>query len=80
MTDYDERYALTVAENGDVRLRDQRTGEIHAFIGARSLYDALGVLTDWRERDKAGRAPACTCKPHKVFGHEDGCRYEGMGA
>lgn len=23
--------------------------------------------------------PPCTCTPHPVFGHEDGCRYEGMG-
>lgn len=21
----------------------------------------------------------CTCKPHPIFGHEDGCRYQGMG-
>jgi hypothetical protein len=24
-------------------------------------------------------AASCSCKPHPVFGHEDGCRYEGMG-
>lgn len=22
----------------------------------------------------------CSCKPHPIFGHEDGCRYEGTGA
>jgi hypothetical protein len=27
-----------------------------------------------------GGGPAvCSCKPHKIFGHEDGCLYEGMG-
>ncbi len=25
-------------------------------------------------------AGVCSCKPHPVFGHQDGCRYEGTGA
>lgn len=30
--------------------------------------------------DMPARADACMCKPHKIFGHEDGCLYEGMGS
>jgi hypothetical protein len=52
MNMHDERYVLTVSTNGDVRLQDQRTGEIHEFTGARALYDGLGVLADWRERNR----------------------------
>jgi hypothetical protein len=49
MTMHDERWTLGVAENGDVRLRDQKTGETRGFGGNRALFDALGVLADWRE-------------------------------
>ena len=45
---HDERWTLGIAENGDIRLRDQNTGETLRFGGPRGLYDALGVLADWR--------------------------------
>lgn len=49
---HEERYVLAIAEGHKaVRLRDQKTGEIHEFKGPRALYDALGVLANWRERD-----------------------------
>lgn len=48
----EERYALTIAEGHEaVRLRDQKSAETREFEGPRALYDALGVLADWRERD-----------------------------
>jgi hypothetical protein len=31
-----------------------------------------------RARAVVGRG--CSCKPHPIFGHEDACRYVGMGA
>lgn len=46
---HDERWTLGIAENGDIRLRDQNTGETLRFGGPRGLYDALGVLADWRD-------------------------------
>jgi hypothetical protein len=49
MTMHDERWTLGVAENGDVRLRDLKTGETRRYGGNRSLFDALGTLADWRE-------------------------------
>lgn len=24
--------------------------------------------------------PSCACKPHRIFGHQDGCLYEGCGS
>lgn len=51
-----KRYELDISEDHrEVSLRDLETGEIHAFEGARALYDALGVLADWRERDTHSR-------------------------
>ena len=52
MTMHEERWALGIAENGDIRLRDQKTGEALRFGGPRGLYEALGVLADWREGDE----------------------------
>ena len=52
MTMHDERWTLGVAENGDVRLRDQKTGLARRFGGPRALFDALGVLADWRQSDQ----------------------------
>ena len=49
MTMHDDRWELEIAENGDVRLRDLKTGETRRFGGRRALFDALGVLADWRE-------------------------------
>lgn len=49
MTMHDERWTLGVAENGDVRLCDLRTGAALRYAGPRGLYDALGQLADWRE-------------------------------
>lgn len=51
MTIHDERWTLGVAENGDVRLRDVKTGGALLFAGRRALYDALGVLADWRDAE-----------------------------
>lgn len=49
-----ERYILSVSSDHQrVRLHDQKTGEDHIFTGSRALYDALGQLADWRERDLA---------------------------
>lgn len=46
---HDERWTLGEAENGDVRLRDLKTGETLCYSGPRGLFDALGKLADWRE-------------------------------
>jgi hypothetical protein len=46
---HDERWTLAITETGDVRLRDLKTGDSPSFTGCRALYDALGVLADWRE-------------------------------
>jgi len=32
-----------------------------------------------RQIGKRAAQNACACKPHPIFGHEDGCRYQGMG-
>jgi hypothetical protein len=29
---------------------------------------------------ETGAPGVCSCKSHKIFGHQDGCLYEGMGA
>lgn len=47
---HEERWILSVSESGDVRLRDQKTAEIHEFRGSRALYDALGALADMRDQ------------------------------
>jgi len=50
----DERYVITISEDRKtVTLKDEATGEIHEFKGARALYDALGVLAEYREADEA---------------------------
>lgn len=49
MTMHDERWTLDVAENGDVRLHDVRTGRTWRSSGPRALADAVGLLADWRE-------------------------------
>lgn len=72
MNMHDERYVLSIATgHRAVRLRDQQTGETHEFSGTRALYDALGVLAEWRERDVAGRCNS----PHPTLNHapHDGC-------
>lgn len=47
-----ERYVITISEDHKiVRLEDTATGEIHEFEGLMALYDALGVLAGYRERD-----------------------------
>jgi len=49
-----ERYVITISEDHKaVTLKDEATGEIHKFEGARALYDALGVLAEYREADEA---------------------------
>lgn len=48
---HDERYELMITESKDVRLWDLKTGEIREFSGTKALFDALGVLAEWRERD-----------------------------
>ena len=49
-----DRYTITIKDGHDgVRLRDNKTGEAHVFTGRKALYDALGVLADWRDRDQA---------------------------
>lgn len=32
-----------------------------------------------RQTGKRAAQSACGCSYHVIFGHEDGCRYEGMG-
>lgn len=63
---HEERYVLAIeAGHTRVSLRDQRTGESHTFDGPRALYDALGVLADWRDRDLGvgnGRDPIAGCE------------------
>lgn len=51
----DVRYVLEISsDHQNVRLTDRVTGELHyAYTGPRALYDALGVLADWREADRA---------------------------
>lgn len=53
----DERYVLTVMADKSVRLRDLRESGTRVFGNdqGRALYDALGVLANWRERDADGR-------------------------
>jgi hypothetical protein len=49
----------------------------HGFVDA--IIDTCRELEDL----EAGRVlptGQCSCKPHPIFGHQDGCRYEGMGA
>lgn len=70
---HDERYVLSItASHKAVRLRDHQTGEIHEWTGTRALYDALGVLADWRERDtnahKAGYGATCRHCPEPTTG------------
>lgn len=49
---HEERFVLTVSHGHQkVRIRDQHTGESYEFTGTRALYEALGVLAEWRERD-----------------------------
>lgn len=67
MTMHDERWTLGVAENGDVRLRDLKTGETWRYGGPRALFDALGKLADWRE------APALIDHAFRSFHGEDRC-------
>lgn len=49
MSMHDERWIMAFTEAGEIRLRDLKTGDSPSFTGTRALYDALGVLTDWRE-------------------------------
>lgn len=58
MTMHDERWTLGVAENGDVRLHDQKTGKVSWFGGQKGLFHALGMLADWREDAERDREPA----------------------
>lgn len=52
---HDERYIISISDDHNtVRLRDQKVAFSQAtFIGAKALYDALGILAEWRERDQA---------------------------
>lgn len=53
MSDYSDRYVMTILKNGSVVLHDAEFGEIHRFpAGPRALWHALGVLAEWRERDE----------------------------
>lgn len=65
---HDERYELTIAESKDVRLRDLKTGEIHEFSGPRALFDALGVLAEWRERDELNPGYVASWHPFRRAG------------
>lgn len=50
---HDERYVLTASgDHQQIRLRDQKTGEIYNFSGFRAFFDALGVLALLRIRDR----------------------------
>lgn len=50
----DERYVMVISQDGKtVRLQDEYTDEIDEFHGPRALFDALGVLAEYRERDAA---------------------------
>lgn len=63
---------ITIVEgHGDARLEDLNTGEIHEFTGSRALFDALGVLADWRDRDKPP-VPHCPVVSELCPGNEHG--------
>lgn len=53
MTAEAERYVITIgADHLTVRLEDTASGEIHISIGPRALYDTLGILAEYRDRDQ----------------------------
>jgi len=58
-----ERYAIWImADHQIVRIEDTQTGEMHSFSGARALFDALGVLAEWRDRDRLQPVRWCHCQ------------------
>ncbi len=50
-----ERYVITIEDDHrTVRLEDKELPSCdRTFTGPRALYDALGLLAEWRERDLA---------------------------
>ena len=53
MNMHDERYRISITEDHEtVEIRDLKTNAIHVFTGHKCLFEALGVLANWRERDK----------------------------
>lgn len=51
--DISERYVITVSQSHEyVQLIDTHTNEWHIYDDVKPLYDALGQLANWRERDK----------------------------
>lgn len=58
-----ERYVIDIsADHESVRLTDRETEEVRTFVGSHALWDVLGILAEWRERDRghAGdHAPPC---------------------
>lgn len=71
MTMHDARWTLEVAESGDVRLRDQKTGEAHWYGGSASLFHALGKLADWREMVTVGDPYVRTDRIPSLTGAEE---------
>lgn len=54
MNMHDEQYRLSIADgHKEVEIRDLKAGESLTFTGPKCLWDALGILADWRERDAA---------------------------
>jgi hypothetical protein len=47
---HDGRWTLGVAENGDVRLQDLKTGAALWYAGPCGLFDALVALAVWRDK------------------------------
>ncbi len=65
---HDERWDMTITEAGNVRLRDLQTGAAETFSGPRALFDALGLLADWRDAylvpDKSHYGASVNCEIH----------------
>jgi hypothetical protein len=59
----EDRYVMTIAgDHAGVRLDDTVTGDVHSFTGSKALYDALGVLAEWRDRDRLRPTQWCHCQ------------------
>jgi hypothetical protein len=68
----EHRLIVTDNDHAEALLMDaKRTAE------RSSIFAAVRMIGE-RVPTDAHRAK-CACKPHPIFGHEDGCRYEGMG-